>query len=293
MSPLFCNYENLHSAVFRQYSPSGQSSEGLLVLALLVLFLSATEPRRFRPYIRNIYSSARPAPFAKGAGSRSTSLIKLDHISSSARKYRQLRCLYFSRSTSLINAKNYIGSLHTGSSTDSPQAERRPQPPSPPHQITCRSVENRTRASPTRRVYTATILHSAAFGVGAWRAYSHYTLSPYLRVPERGLEPPCLAAYAPEAYVSTNFTTPANKAIKQCGLSYCRQRDPTTQTARSGAHFTTIFKIVCNDTLRAPHAPYRPPIGAPWIRERPLRICSRSLPSRLSSPRPAMSVFFS
>ena len=27
--------------------------------------------------------------------------------------------------------------------------------------------------------------------------------------PERGLEPPCLATYAPEAYVSTNFTTPA------------------------------------------------------------------------------------
>lgn len=26
---------------------------------------------------------------------------------------------------------------------------------------------------------------------------------------ERGLEPPRLATYAPEAYVSTNFTTPA------------------------------------------------------------------------------------
>ena len=31
-----------------------------------------------------------------------------------------------------------------------------------------------------------------------------------LLVPTRGLEPPHLAAYAPQAYVYTNFTTSAN-----------------------------------------------------------------------------------
>ena len=43
-------------------------------------------------------------------------------------------------------------------------------------------------------------------------------------VPGRGLEPPCLATYAPEAYASTNFATRACFAVLfVCYIKYHRK----------------------------------------------------------------------
>ena len=71
-------------------------------------------------------------------------------------------------------------------------------------------------------------------------------------VPERGLEPPCLAAYAPEAYVATNYTTPAMvNSVAGLGkkgrgkLNLARSRNQNKNTIIYDSIFSNIVVTSC------------------------------------------------
>ena len=78
-----------------------------------------------------------------------------------------------------------------------------------------------------------------------------FKLFPF-KVPERGLEPPCLAAYAPEAYVATNYTTPAMvnsvAGLRKKGrgkLNLSRSRNQNKNTIIYDSIFSNIVVTSC------------------------------------------------